>query len=285
MTALPLDHLVVNTRFETTRAAALFTQLGFTLTPRGRHAMGSVNHLMVFQNDYLELIGLPEDGGPLRQEVLENPAGIDGLVFQTDDADAVHAALSAQGEKLQPLHAFSRPLELDGATYEASFRVTRFQSGEFEAGRVYFCQHLTPELIWRKAWQQHANTATSLAGMLLVSRQAPADAERYARIAQGSARVLADGSFHIEGATYHLGVVTPEQYAARYGDLACEALDRSSFFGAIAIRLRDFGALEHALKGAGEAIAQRRVGGRILVQLKGFNTLLEFVTGDDAFEG
>lgn len=285
MTALPLDHLVVNTRFETTRAAALFTELGFTLTPRGRHAMGSVNHLMVFENDYLELIGLPEDGGPLRQEVLENPAGIDGLVFQTDNADAVHAALSAQGEKLQPLHAFSRPLELDGKTYEAAFRVTRFQSGEFEAGRVYFCQHLTPELIWRAEWQQHANTATSLAGMLLVSRNAPADAQRYARISQGSVQTLADGSFHIEGKTYHLDVVTPEQYARRYGDLACDGLDRASFFGAIAIRLRDFAAVEKALGGAGAAIAQRRVGERIQVQLKGFNTLLEFVTGDDAFEG
>jgi hypothetical protein len=283
MTALPLDHLVINTRFETTRAAALFARLGFTLTPRGHHAMGSVNHLVVFENDYLELIGLPEEGGVLRQEVLENPAGIDGLVFQTGNADAVHATLTAQGEKLQPLHAFSRPVEIDGCTFDAAFRVTRFQSGQFDAGRVYFCQHLTPELIWRAPWQRHANTALSLAGLLLVSEEAAVDAGRYAAIAQGEVTMLPDGAYRIEGARYHITVMEPALYTARYGALACDSLGRSSFFGAIAIRLRDPTVLIAAIHNAGDAVAQRHVGNRIQVQLKGFNALLEFVGDDNAF--
>jgi hypothetical protein len=280
MPALPLDHLVINTRFETTRAAALLTRLGFTLTPRGYHAMGSVNHLMVFENDYLELIGLPEEGGPLRQEVLENPAGIDGLVFQTSNADAVHALLTAHGEKLQPLHTFSRPVEVDGNTHEAVFRVTRFQSGQFEAGRVYFCQHVTPELIWRAPWQHHANGASSLAGLLLVSNQAAADARRYAGIAQGDVTILRAGEYRIEGARYHLTVMEPSLYKARYGDLACDPINRSSFFGAIAIRVCDPELVSLAVHGAGDAVRYRRVGHRIQVQLTGFNTLLEFVSNE-----
>ncbi|RYF43878.1 MAG: VOC family protein, partial [Comamonadaceae bacterium] len=80
--ALALDHLVINTRFEIEQAVRVFATLGFTLTPRSRHTLGSVNHLMVFGTDYLELIGLPDDGGPLREEILNSPCGIDGLVFQ-----------------------------------------------------------------------------------------------------------------------------------------------------------------------------------------------------------
>ena len=42
---LALDHLVINVQFDMDRAAALMSQLGFTLTPRGFHAgRGSANH-------------------------------------------------------------------------------------------------------------------------------------------------------------------------------------------------------------------------------------------------
>ena len=57
--ALALDHLVINTHFEIDAARLLFEQFGFQLTPRGHHSLGSVNHLLVFEDDYLELIGCP----------------------------------------------------------------------------------------------------------------------------------------------------------------------------------------------------------------------------------
>ena len=54
-----LDHTVINVQFDMDRAEGLFRDLGFTLTPRGYHSLGSINHLMMFGTDYLELIGLP----------------------------------------------------------------------------------------------------------------------------------------------------------------------------------------------------------------------------------
>ena len=54
-----LDHVVINAVFEMDRAAKLMSQLGFTVTPRGYHSLGSINHLIMFEGHYLELIGLP----------------------------------------------------------------------------------------------------------------------------------------------------------------------------------------------------------------------------------
>ncbi len=54
-----LDHTVINVRFDMDRAEGLFRNLGFFLTERGYHSLGSINHLMMFGTDYLELIGLP----------------------------------------------------------------------------------------------------------------------------------------------------------------------------------------------------------------------------------
>ena len=278
--ALPLDHLVVNTRFETDAAARLFAGLGFTLTPQGRHAFGSVNHLMVFQDDYLELIGLPTDGGTLRQEILDNPGGIDGLVYKPDSADAVHAALTQAGASVAPLHAFSRPLELDGVWHEARFRTVRYTPGAFEAGRVYYCQHLTPELVWRREWQQHANGVQGLAGLTLVSAQPQADVQAYAQAAFGPAH-LDERGFSIPSPGFAVDIVDPDSYAQRYGALSCDALGRDSFFGAITLRAGNPQALRQHVAALGQQVRSQdwQRGGQsgLAVALPGLNTLLDFV--------
>ncbi len=283
--AMPLDHLVINTKFETDCAAELFRALGFTLTPQGRHPMGSVNHLMVFQDDYLELIGLPTDGGKLREEVLNNPEGIDGLVFRTDDADRVHALLTAAGESLQPLHAFSRPVELDGRRFEASFRTVRFQSDQFEAGRVYFCQHITPELIWREPWQTHANTVSGLAGLLVVSEQPGVDALRFASVAGGQVSAPGEhGELRIDGARYSIVVTTPDRLFAplRRSCLRCAGTiqflwcHRASRPGSGG-RQTCFGSATRWHASSTGRWTQRS-------QLwPGFNSLLDFLDGNDSF--
>lgn len=279
--ALPLDHLVINTHFEMNAAQNIFEQLGFTLTPRGRHSLGSINHLMVFENDYLELIGLPSDGGPLRKDVLESPVGIDGLVFQTSDAARTHQLLQANGLAVQPVQAFSRPVELDGVVSEARFETVRFEPGQFNAGRLYYCKHFTPELVWRKEWQTHRNGVHTLAGLLIVCDSPQQEATRYVAAAGGAALAGANGEYRVRGAQYSLIFVTATQYAQCFGRLTCVGGKRSSFFGAIALQTQSLKPLRQALKRIQKndlhTITWREQEGRIAVQIPGFNTLLEFV--------
>ena len=53
-----LDHVVINVRDGLDAAAALYARLGFTLTSRGHHTLGSSNHLAILGTDYLELLGV-----------------------------------------------------------------------------------------------------------------------------------------------------------------------------------------------------------------------------------
>ena len=281
---LPLDHLVINTHFEMNAAQAIFEQLGFTLTPRGRHSLGSINHLMVFDNDYLELIGLPSDGGPLRKDVLESPVGIDGLVFQTSDATRTHQLLQANGLAVQPVQAFSRPVELDGVVSEARFETVRFVSGQFSAGRLYYCKHFTPELVWRKEWQAHSNRVNKLAGLLIVCESPKQEAKLYVAAAGGVATAGANGEYRVRGEHYSLVFVTAAQYAECFGGLTCVGGKRPSFFGAIALQTSSLTLLRQALNrmqiNGLHTITWREQPGRIAVQIPGFNSLLEFVEAD-----
>src|SRR5947209_6944138 len=163
-----LDHVVIDVRDCMDEAARVFAGLGFQLTPRGHHTLGSMNHLMMFATDYLELLGFGA-GGASRPELAPFPVGLNGLVFKTRDADAVHAHAQAAGLPIQPVQSFSRPVELDGVQQDARFRTTRLDPAKIAMGRVYFCEHLTPDLVWRPDWQRHPNGARAISRVVVVT--------------------------------------------------------------------------------------------------------------------
>src|SRR4051812_34542043 len=123
-----LDHVVIDVRDRMDEAAWVFAALGFTLTPRGHHTLGSMNHLMMFGTDYLELLGFGA-GGATRPELAPFPVGLNGLVFKTENADAVHAEAARAGLPILPVQSFSRPVDLASDLQEerrdARFRTTR----------------------------------------------------------------------------------------------------------------------------------------------------------------
>lgn len=157
--------LVINTRFDTDAAEALFRALGFTVTPRGYHTLGSINHAILFGGHYLELTGLPADGSATRPEIAASPLGGDGLVYRTDDPQRTFEDLRAAGFEATPQQHFSRPVEGLG---DARFVTVRLAASQLPGGRVYFCQHLTPEFVFRETWRDHVNGSYALAALHLV---------------------------------------------------------------------------------------------------------------------
>ncbi len=156
-----LDHVVVNARDRLDEAADVYQRLGFTLTPRGYHTLGSMNHLAIFGTEYLELIAVPP-GAEGRPEIMASPIGLDGLVFGSEDAEATHAVLAAAGVPIDPAQQFSRPVDIDGTAADATFRTTRLKREAMPAGRLYFCQHLTRNLVLRDEWRHHATGVVGL---------------------------------------------------------------------------------------------------------------------------
>ncbi len=200
--AATLDHVVVNTLRGMDASARLFADLGFTLTPLGRHSLGSINHLMMTPGPYLELVGVPEEGLQ-RQDVLDSPFGLNGLVMRSDDAVATHAGLRAAGFRAAPPAAFSRPVAIDGVEQQARFRTVRLPADLFPAGRVYFCEHLTPDYVWRTQWLSHPNAFQGIDAIVVASADPADEARRYARVCAAVAEQHGDawqvrlGSFTI----------------------------------------------------------------------------------------
>jgi hypothetical protein len=124
------------------RAARDFAAAGFTLTPRGHHSIGSQNHCIMLGTTYLELLWpgpKPHAWLDHYRDFVREGEGLAGLALKMSEpeGDCMH---------------LSRPVE--GG-------VARFRLKQLEPN-IFLVQHLTPELVWRREWQAHANGAVEL---------------------------------------------------------------------------------------------------------------------------
>ncbi|CAF0845554.1 unnamed protein product [Adineta steineri] len=178
-----IDHIVINTQDRIDEAVAFFERMGFFVTPRGYHSVGSINHTIIFKTDGLELLGYPA-GKSLEQlpEFVQGPAGLASMALQVDNSDQMRDALMARGLTPQPILDLSRPLDLgNGKMADVKFRLITLKPDSIPGSNVSYCQHITPELIWRPEWQTHANGCIGMTQLSINVKDPKAAAELYLR--------------------------------------------------------------------------------------------------------
>ena len=87
-----LDHVVVMVD-GIDAAQAAYERLGFQVQPRGFHRkLGTANHLMIFDTDYFEILGIVEDTefNAERREWLKSGGGLANVALATDGADLAY---------------------------------------------------------------------------------------------------------------------------------------------------------------------------------------------------
>jgi Glyoxalase-like domain len=266
-----LDHVVVDVRDRIDEAMRCFASLGFHLTPRGHHSLGSVNHLAMFTTNYLELLGFGERG-TARPELMPCPVGLNGLVFKTTNADLVHQQAAAAGLPVLPVQSFSRPVALDGVTRDARFRTTRFDPDKVAMGRVYFCEHQTPDLVWRPEWQRHPNGAYAIARVVVATADPQRTAALFRDLFGHSSVAGLDGRQVMAAGTAQVELVPPNIVAAEFGGAAAEPVGRAEYMAALEIRVRSLPEAAERLRAVPSVRAEPR---RLVVSAAAaFNTTL-----------
>jgi len=199
-----LDHVVIVTK-DLSAAARRWEGLGFTVSPMGMHtaAMGTANHTIMLGPDYIELIGVvaeTERNLQSRQLLATRGEGIERAAFTGTDADAGVAELKARGFAALGPFDFGRPVDLpDGRKVEARFRTFLWPVDERPGGlRVFACQHLTREHVWIPELTRHANTATRIDRVEMLSPDPAAAAAHMSRLVDRPVETEADGARRVE---------------------------------------------------------------------------------------
>jgi catechol 2,3-dioxygenase-like lactoylglutathione lyase family enzyme len=185
-----IDHVVILVR-DLDRARDTYERLGFTLTPRGHHTLGSKNHCIVFGSDYLELLAVPKPHPAMQYftDFLAGGEGLGAVAFRLPTtANAAHRELAAAGVGAESPLDFSRPVALADGTRDAEFRIVQLSPADTPGCRTFLCQHFNADLVWREEYQTHALGAFGIGGLGVVVEDPKAAAAGYARLLDAKPR-------------------------------------------------------------------------------------------------
>ena len=275
--AATLDHVVINARDDMDRAAEVYQRLGFTLTERGYHSLGSMNHLAMFGTDYLELIAIPKGATSGRLDLLDYAFGLNGLVFGTEDSAATYAALQQVGVPIDPPVEFTRPVEVEGQMRNARFRTVRMKAGVVPYGRVYYCHHFTRDLVWRDEWRQHGNGAVAVARASIVEPNPEKGAKLYADMFGADAVRQIEGGRAVIVGNSRFDILTAEVLGTQVGrDAMPDAAGRPAYMAGLAFRTTSLVRAAAALRQGSIPFVERD--GRLVVAAReAINAVIEFV--------
>jgi hypothetical protein len=274
-----IDHAVVMVK-ELDKAAENWKRLGFTISPRGTHSahMGSGNYTIMFDPDYMELLGVlteTEHNAPARAFLAKHGDGIERVAFTAVDSAAGAEEIRARGYAPIGPTDFERPVTMpDGKVSAAKFRTFQWPTAEAPGGvRIFACQHKTRETVWIPELMKHANGAKRLRQVLIATPDAAKDAAHLARMIDREARNELDGAVAVPSGSDRADFIflTRDQLAKRYPEVSLAGLQERG--GAGLVIAADLAATEKALGSA--AI---RSGDAICVPPAAANgTLLAFV--------
>jgi hypothetical protein len=222
-----VDHAVINVMGKLDEAAAQYIRLGFHLTERGHHTLGSSNNLAIFGTNYLELLGYLPGRETMRADLWAHPAGLTGLVFKSFDADRVYATLKERGIPVQEPMSFARPVTLPGGAQDARFKVIRVSGDAVQNGRTFFCHHDTPELVYRAEWQSHPNGVTDICEFVIASQEPARTAAVYDRMFGPDLLKPVQGGVSFQAGTATVLLLEPAAIAERYVGAALISEDGS----------------------------------------------------------
>ena len=160
-----IDHIIVGVR-DLEHARMVWTRLGFTLSPRGRHiGQGTANYCIMFASDYIELLGIvdPNDFVQRLDAFLARREGVMAAAFAPDlPPEELRAALLRRQLHPSEPRTLGRQLELPEGTVVPRFSLISLPSEETPGLDSFICAHLTPELMRRPEWLDHPNGAVGL---------------------------------------------------------------------------------------------------------------------------
>ena len=205
-------------------ASRTLAALGFAVTPvSAQHTRdgpaGTSNVCVMLEEGYLEFLAPTADtpNAARLRAAMQRHAGVHLVCFGTPAAEDEHARLGWHGFGPQPLVHLERPVEIDGRTATARFKVVRAAPEKMPEGRIQFVEHLTPEVLWQSRHLEHANGVTRLACVLVVAEDASQVAARWARFA--ALLPARSGQFvHLATSRGHVLIGTREDWKALLGD-------------------------------------------------------------------
>lgn len=284
-----LDHIGLFVP-DMTRAARAMERLGFRLTPLTpqRHMLapgeplvpaGTANRLGMLRLGYIEIL-TPVAETPVAEQLrraIDRYTGLHLIAFGTGDAAASHAHLAEAGFAPQPVIHLERTVAAGGGDGLARFSVVRVPPGTMAEGRIQYCRHHTPELVWQERWLDHPNGAQALTDVLLGVDDPAEVAARFGRFTGRSPRRAAHHRWWLELDRGRLVFLDPPTLAQLFPEIDVPGVP---FMAAFALAVDDLGTTRAALDHNGAGHRDLASGAIVAATPEGISAIACFLEPD-----
>ena len=275
-----IDHALIGVA-DLDKARDAYNRLGFTTTPRGRHVgWGTGNYTIMFENDYVELLGVIDPTQYIHglDTFLETGEGLLNVALGTKDAEAAFRWLQQNGIDVSPPEYLQRLMETDGGDSTLQFKNLYLPPDVTPGLKTFACEHLTRDMVWRPEWLSHPNGASGISAVTVVMKSLDGVKDNYVRLF-GEAAVSGDerrGNINVDTGNDELWFVTPKSFPERHYDKQLDRRLPLPCLAALTLTVND--PQVAALYLSGQQVAfEREVDGTVIVaSQEACGVLLEF---------
>lgn len=286
---LGIDHPVVSVRRHP-EAVEHYRRLGFSPSPISYHPWGSVLTLMMFENNFIELIGIDDpakfgtgevDGfcyGRTLGQFLDRSEGLGLVALHSKDIEGDFAAVKASGLPTQQRVDFRRKLVApDGTPDEAVVSLGMVMDTALGDASNFLCQQHRPEFIWVPSWQNHANGAIGVDEVVYVAADPGVLEDRWRKLFGEAATSRVDGHVEADTGCGRMIALTEAQARQRFASVGLPVSYTDKPHGiALQLRVKDLDVTKAVLTANGVAFGETDRGIAVAPSAAG-NTILEFV--------
>ncbi|HXX06469.1 MAG TPA: VOC family protein [Pseudolabrys sp.] len=224
-----LDHIVHAVR-NLDAAVELYRNLGFQVGARNRHPAewGTQNHVVQLPGTYIELLSIADMSrivphakrhfsfGAFNRDFLARGEGLSMLVLAGAGVSDADRFRSGGIGDFAPYELRREAKRADGSQIRLAFTLV-FASDPRAPEIGFFTNlHHNPENFWNAAFQVHDNTATGVAGVVLVAQDPNNHADFLSVFADTRYAQTPDGLV-IRTPRGEIEVVSPDSFLRRYG--------------------------------------------------------------------
>jgi catechol 2,3-dioxygenase-like lactoylglutathione lyase family enzyme len=259
-----IDHVMIVVP-QIDEAGHVYRRLGFDVQPRGVHShMGTANHLMILDGDYIELLGIlkPDPLNDAYRKIADEGGALANIALQTDGAELAHAAWTKAGFAPEPIIEFSRGVEVGGKMEKAEFRIVRLPHDKRPGVGLFVCDQRTPQFVYRKEWQNHPNGSLHLTGVTVVADDPSVHRAAAAKVFGAAAIADSKDGFTVQLGRAPIRYIPRRVFAEHFDGLQpARAGDHAAVLG---IKVRDIDIALRALAQGGAKFVTT-IDGRLLV--------------------
>jgi catechol 2,3-dioxygenase-like lactoylglutathione lyase family enzyme len=255
-----LDHVVHAVR-DLDAAGEFYARLGFTVGARNRHAWGTHNRNIQLPGFFVELLTVAEpeklgsDGfstlfGAYNRDFLTRQEGLSLMLLESEDAPRNAAAFRAAGIAASDAMRFEREGKRpDGSPVTVGFSVAFARNAQALEAAFAVCQQHYPENFWNPDFQRHANTASAIAGLVLVAEN-PADHHIFLSAYSGRRELQSTSTgVTVETARGELQVMDPAAFRSHFAQEPPD-VSRGARIAAVRFAVRDLASAERTISAA-----------------------------------